>query len=98
MTSLASVKGPSTLVSCPPESRTRVLTAVGASPPLATIVPALTASWPKDREPAHDFLRLCKGTIGHRQLPARVPHPRAKCGGQASLSRQQPTGLHALLD
>src|SRR5437870_8938321 len=43
-TSLASVKGPSIAATCPRESRTRVLTAVGASPPLATIVPALTAS------------------------------------------------------
>src|SRR5437899_6660958 len=46
MTSLASVNGPSISVSCPRESRTRVLAAVGASPPLATIVPALTASRP----------------------------------------------------
>src|SRR6267154_1700268 len=45
-TSLASVKGPSIAVTCPRESRTRVLLAVGASPPLATIVPALTASSP----------------------------------------------------
>src|ERR1700674_424607 len=44
MTSLASVKGPSIVVSCPRESRTRWLTAVGASPPFATIVPSLTAS------------------------------------------------------
>src|ERR1700682_1427912 len=43
-TSLASVKGPSVAVTRPPESRTRVLAAVGASPPLAIIVPALTAS------------------------------------------------------
>src|SRR5882762_7412083 len=43
-TSLASVKGPSIAVTRPPESRTRVLAAVGASPPLAIIVPALTAS------------------------------------------------------
>src|ERR1700686_1733719 len=43
-TSLASVKGPSSAVTLPPESRTRVLAAVGASPPLAIIVPALTAS------------------------------------------------------
>src|SRR5271166_3790090 len=43
-TSLASVKGPSILVNCPPETRTRVLIAVGASPPLATIVPDLAAS------------------------------------------------------
>src|SRR5712691_1991387 len=42
--SMASVNGPSIAVTCPRESRTRVLTAVGASPPLATIVPALTAS------------------------------------------------------
>src|SRR6267154_169556 len=45
-TSLASVKGPSIAVTCPRESRTRVLLAVGASPQLATIVPALTASSP----------------------------------------------------
>src|SRR5258708_11104612 len=43
-TSLASVKGPSIAATRPPESRTRVLAAVGASPPLAIIVPALTAS------------------------------------------------------
>src|SRR5882762_1509346 len=43
-TSLASVKGPSIAVTLPPESRTRVLAAVGASPPLAIIVPALMAS------------------------------------------------------
>ena len=46
MTSLASVKGPSIFVSCPRESRMRVLTAVGASAPLATLVPALFASCP----------------------------------------------------
>src|SRR6266704_736731 len=44
MTSLASVKGPSIVVTCPRESRTRVLIAVGASSPLATIVPTLFAS------------------------------------------------------
>src|SRR5216684_371051 len=43
-TSLASVKGPSTVVTCPRERRTRVLAAVGESPPLSRIVPALTAS------------------------------------------------------
>src|ERR1700724_3760993 len=43
-TSLASVKGPSIVVSCPRESRTRVLIAVGARPPFATIAPALVAS------------------------------------------------------
>src|SRR5712664_4416385 len=43
-TSLASVKGPSVTVSFPPESRTRVPVAVGRSPPLPSIVPALTAS------------------------------------------------------
>src|SRR6267378_7646358 len=43
-TSLASVKGPSTVVSCPREIRTRVLIDVGASPPLAIIVPFLFAS------------------------------------------------------
>src|SRR5216684_5801703 len=46
MTSLASVKGPSIAFICPLESRTRVLAAVAASPPLTTIVPALTASSP----------------------------------------------------
>src|SRR6266851_2965622 len=45
-TSLASVKGPSIARTCPFESRTRVLVAVEASPPLTTIVPALTASSP----------------------------------------------------
>src|SRR5260370_4212916 len=45
-TSLASVKGPSIARTCPFESRTRVLAAVEASPPLTTIVPALTASSP----------------------------------------------------
>src|SRR6266576_3269481 len=35
---------PSIAVTCPRQRRTRVLTAVGASPPLATMVPALTAS------------------------------------------------------
>src|SRR5437588_1850874 len=45
-TSMASVKGPSIAVTCPLERRTRVLTAVEASPPLEIIVPALTASWP----------------------------------------------------
>src|SRR6267143_2860213 len=43
-TSLASVKGPSVVVSCPRETRTRVLIAVGANPPLAIIVPFLFAS------------------------------------------------------
>src|SRR5260370_14601744 len=45
-TSLASVKGPSIARTFPFESRTRVLVAVEASPPLTTIVPALTASSP----------------------------------------------------
>src|SRR5947207_15202898 len=35
---------PSVTLICPPESRTRVLCAVGASPPLPRMVPALTAS------------------------------------------------------
>src|SRR5882724_8501455 len=43
-TSLASVKGPSIAVTCPRERRMRVLAAVGESPPLSRIVPALTAS------------------------------------------------------
>src|SRR5207253_6191794 len=47
---------------------------------------------PKDSEPADNFLRLCKGAIGHRHLPARVAHPRAKCAGQAAFGRQQPAG------
>src|SRR5712664_1343107 len=38
--------GPSIARTCPFESRTRVLAAVEASPPLTTIVPALTASSP----------------------------------------------------
>src|SRR5260370_5473207 len=46
MLSLPSVKGPSIARTCPFESRTRVLAAVEASPPLTTIVPALTASSP----------------------------------------------------
>src|SRR6266849_5069182 len=45
-TSLASVKGPSVVVSCPRETRMRVLIDVGASPPLAIIVPFLLASSP----------------------------------------------------
>src|ERR1700730_6008614 len=44
MTSLASVKGPSVTVTFPPKSRTRAPCAVGASPPLPSIVPALSAS------------------------------------------------------
>src|SRR5882672_6603687 len=44
ITSLASVNGPSMTETFPPESRTRVLCAVGASPPLPSIVPFLTAS------------------------------------------------------
>src|SRR6266700_7104168 len=43
-TSLASVNGPSITVTFPPESRTRVPVAVGRSPPLPIIVPALTAA------------------------------------------------------
>src|SRR5258708_35531201 len=44
--SLAWVKGPSIAGPCPLESRTLVLVALEASPPLTTIVPALTASSP----------------------------------------------------
>src|SRR4051794_1205152 len=44
MISLASVNGPSIVLTCPRVRRTRELVAVGASPPLWTIVPALTAS------------------------------------------------------
>src|SRR5882724_7535582 len=43
-TPLASVNGPSMTATFPPESRTRVLCAVGASPPLPSIVPFFTAS------------------------------------------------------
>src|SRR6516164_4680704 len=44
MISLASVKGPSTTVTCPLESRTRLPVSVGLSPPLPSMVPTLTAS------------------------------------------------------
>src|SRR5580692_12111782 len=44
MISLASVKGPSITVTFPPESRTRAPCAVGKSPPLPSIVPALVSS------------------------------------------------------
>src|SRR6185295_3681609 len=43
-TSLVSVKGPSITVTFPCESRTRLLIAVGASPPASNIVPSFAAS------------------------------------------------------
>src|SRR6202021_1224259 len=45
-TSLASAKGPSTAFTCPRESRTRALFAIGDRPPHAIIVPDFSASSP----------------------------------------------------
>src|SRR6266702_4368816 len=102
MTSLASVKGPSIVVTCPRESRTRVLIAVGASPPLANlehfVVRSGAALSPFNRlllrfhlnHPiATEYLfRFRKWSVGHLGLPSGERDARPHRGWVQAVERQ----------